>query len=145
MKEMMMGNAATTYNNRDIMSMTMYEIVDMVKRAVSTPEGKQAVLSHAAALIRQSPLMMPLLFDTSVDRPLTDDAHEMSETMNIVSIILSAVSIPARKDELLAKLRELATSDDKEAAHGEADAALRNYIGDADITDAYNAITKWCA
>lgn len=84
-----MGDLQVTYGNKNIMDMTMHEVIDMIKRAVSTPEGKAAVMSHAAALIRQSPLM-PLLLD--VDRPLTEDAHEMSETVKIVSTILSAVS-----------------------------------------------------
>lgn len=47
---------------------------------------------------------------------------------------------------LLALLRLLAPPrHDPERDHGEADDALLEFIGDADITAAYNAIEKWYA
>lgn len=49
------------------------------------------------------------------------------------------------KDELIARLRELAESGDTERAHGEADDALLAYINDPDIAAAYDAIEKWYA
>lgn len=50
------------------------------------------------------------------------------------------------KDELLARLAELDTNDrDTEIVHIDADKALREYINDADVSEAYNKIHKWYA
>ena len=49
------------------------------------------------------------------------------------------------KDELLAKLREIADNLDTEVAHGDADDALLAFIGDDEIREAYDAIDKWYA
>lgn len=49
------------------------------------------------------------------------------------------------KEELIAKLRELPVSLDREAAHEKADALLVEYINDAEVADAYNALEKWYA
>lgn len=49
------------------------------------------------------------------------------------------------KEELLAKLRELAELDDNEFTHKEADAALLEFINDAEISAAFEEIRKWYA
>lgn len=49
------------------------------------------------------------------------------------------------RDELLARLRELAQDSDRERAHGEADDALLAYINDDAVTDAFNSQTFWYA
>ena len=52
-----------------------------------------------------------------------------------------------RRDTCLRQLRELvATSEeDRERAHEQADQALLDYIHDAEIAAAYDAIEKWDA
>lgn len=47
-------------------------------------------------------------------------------------------------DELLVKLHNFAEYD-AEAGHYEADQALLAFIADPEITEAYNALTKWYA
>ena len=49
------------------------------------------------------------------------------------------------KLELLKRLADCAKPSDTEAAHGEADALLLEYINDEDIRAAYDAIDKWYA
>jgi hypothetical protein len=49
------------------------------------------------------------------------------------------------KIELLAFLERCQRSDDPEAAHSDADAALLAYINDPEITAAYEAIKRWYA
>ena len=49
------------------------------------------------------------------------------------------------KADLVVRLRELAKAGDREAAHGQADAALVEFIGDPEIAEAYEAIEKWYA
>lgn len=49
------------------------------------------------------------------------------------------------RDELLAKLRELARDGDYEVAHIKADELLVKYIDDSEIEAAYDAIGKWYA
>lgn len=49
------------------------------------------------------------------------------------------------KDELLAKLRELADDSDHEMAHVQADDLLLEWISDPEIEEAYHAIEKWYA
>ena len=50
------------------------------------------------------------------------------------------------KPELIEKLRKIQEDTwDKEKNHGEADDLLLAYIGDEDITDAFNDIEKWYA
>lgn len=50
------------------------------------------------------------------------------------------------KEELLKKLAEIKKYDgDTEAAHGDADDALLEYINDEEISNAYNIIDKWYA
>ena len=49
------------------------------------------------------------------------------------------------RDELLARLRALASARDAETAHGDADDALIEFIGDPDVTAAFAAIPKWYA
>ena len=52
------------------------------------------------------------------------------------------------RDELLAKLRALhpeVYGRDAERAHGEADELLLEYIADAEVKAAYDAIEKWYA
>lgn len=46
---------------------------------------------------------------------------------------------------LLDKLRNAATSGDTEGGHLDADQALLEFINDADITAAYEAIPRWYA
>lgn len=46
------------------------------------------------------------------------------------------------RDELLAALRSLAFIDDFEMAHVQADDALLDFIGDAEVTAAFGAIKK---
>lgn len=48
------------------------------------------------------------------------------------------------REELLAQLWSLKGMD-MEYAHTEADAALLNYIGDTEVTEAFDAIDKWYA
>ena len=47
------------------------------------------------------------------------------------------------REQLLALLWDLAKSRDPEYAHVDADRALIAYIGDREIADAYEAITRW--
>lgn len=48
------------------------------------------------------------------------------------------------RDEILARLTHLATSDgDEEIDHIEADKLLLELIGDEEISAAFNAIRKW--
>jgi len=49
------------------------------------------------------------------------------------------------KEELIRKLSELQSSGDTEQAHSDADDLLVEYINDAEISEAYNAIDKWFA
>ena len=49
------------------------------------------------------------------------------------------------KEALLVKLKACADLHDPEAAHGEADDLLTQYINDAEITEAYDRIPKWYA
>lgn len=49
------------------------------------------------------------------------------------------------KEELLRVLAECATNYDQEVAHSRADDALLEYIGDPEITAAFNAFEKWYA
>lgn len=49
------------------------------------------------------------------------------------------------REELLAYLRARHGAYDKEVAHIEADEALLAFIGDDEITQAFNAIAKWYA
>ncbi len=49
------------------------------------------------------------------------------------------------KEELCAKLRDLAESDDPEAAHAKADKLLCQYIGDVEVSEAFLSITRWYA
>ncbi len=48
-------------------------------------------------------------------------------------------------DELVEKQREIAKSGDHEIAHCNADQALLNYIGDKEVSEAFNEIDKWYA
>jgi hypothetical protein len=52
-----------------------------------------------------------------------------------------------KRDELLKVLRDLKDCEDKdrEAAHVTSDQSLLDYLADPEITEAYNAITKWYA
>lgn len=52
---------------------------------------------------------------------------------------------PLKKDELIKILKDLATSDDYEAAHGLADWALVKYINDNEIEEVYDNVGKWYA
>lgn len=47
--------------------------------------------------------------------------------------------------ELLARLRGLVAERDVEAAHGDADEALLEYINDPEIREAFEAVPKWYA
>jgi hypothetical protein len=47
------------------------------------------------------------------------------------------------KAELLTKLAECATNYDCEEGHVIADGLLLDYIGDAEIKDAFDSIEKW--
>lgn len=49
------------------------------------------------------------------------------------------------KEELIAKLKEIALNSDTEVAHVDADAALLEFINDKDVTKAFDAIDKWYA
>ncbi len=49
------------------------------------------------------------------------------------------------KKELLKTLEELRKHDDPEDDHPKADQALLDYIGDLEISEAFNAITRWYA
>lgn len=49
------------------------------------------------------------------------------------------------RDELLVRLRECAANGDIEGAHGDADKALLQYIGDVEITEAWLSVEKWYA
>lgn len=49
------------------------------------------------------------------------------------------------KAECLEKLKEASENMDTEAAHGDADDALIEFINDPEITDAYNKVHKWYA
>lgn len=51
------------------------------------------------------------------------------------------------REELLKKLRELQTlsEDDEEIAHADADYALLEYIGDAEVSAAFSKIKRWYA
>jgi hypothetical protein len=51
------------------------------------------------------------------------------------------------KAELAARLHDVASTcnGDPEHAHAEADALLLSYIGDADVTEAFDAVEKWYA
>lgn len=49
------------------------------------------------------------------------------------------------KQELLKILATCAESGDTEIAHGKADNALLNFIGDREITEAFAKIEKWYA
>lgn len=49
------------------------------------------------------------------------------------------------RDELLALLRRLQEPGDPEGQHGQADDALLKFIGDPEITEAFEAIKKWYA
>jgi len=52
----------------------------------------------------------------------------------------------ARIDALLIRLRECKANDgDPESAHADADRALLDFIGDPEVTDAFEAIDKWYA
>ncbi len=50
-----------------------------------------------------------------------------------------------RKKALIERLERLASLNDRESAHGEADDALIEYINDPEIAAAYSAIEKWYA
>jgi hypothetical protein len=53
-----------------------------------------------------------------------------------------------REDRLIdlrAALRALAESADPESSHGEADGLLLEFINDREVTEAYNALTRWYA
>jgi hypothetical protein len=51
-----------------------------------------------------------------------------------------------RRDEMLAQFRAWAAGPtDEEIAHGRADEMLLEYIGDPEITEAFNNIPKWYA
>ena len=49
------------------------------------------------------------------------------------------------RDRLVKALDRLAGSGDPEIAHNEADALLLAYIGDPEVTRAFDAIAKWYA
>jgi hypothetical protein len=49
------------------------------------------------------------------------------------------------KEELLKKLKELATGGDPEGAHADADRLLLDFINDPAVTEAFDAIDKWYA
>lgn len=49
------------------------------------------------------------------------------------------------RDELLARLIELAKDPDTERAHHEADRALLAFIGDPEIEAAFDAVERWYA
>jgi hypothetical protein len=49
------------------------------------------------------------------------------------------------KKDLIEQLLKAAKSGDTEAAHGDADDLLIQYINDAEIKDAYEAVPKWYA
>lgn len=49
------------------------------------------------------------------------------------------------KEELIAALKKLQEDDDWEDRHIAADALLLAYIGDDEVTAAYNAMSKWHA
>lgn len=56
-----------------------------------------------------------------------------------------ALGLSSKRDQVLARLRELASDTDHERAHALADAALLAYIDDAEVSDAYGKIVTWCA
>lgn len=47
------------------------------------------------------------------------------------------------KEQLLARLKECELNGDTEASHVDADMALLEFIGDPEVTAAFNAIDKW--
>ncbi len=49
------------------------------------------------------------------------------------------------KAELIERLKTLATCDDPEFAHGEADQLLLDFIHDEEIAAAFMAVEKWYA
>lgn len=49
------------------------------------------------------------------------------------------------RDELVARLKELQSCGDPEIAHGEADDVLLEFIGDPEVSNAFNAIDRWYA
>lgn len=49
------------------------------------------------------------------------------------------------KEQLIKRLKELSEGGDVEINHGEADDLLLEFIGDKEISDAYNEIEKWYA
>ena len=49
------------------------------------------------------------------------------------------------RQELITRLHMLADEQDIEVAHERADTALLAYIDDAEIADAYDALTRWYA
>ena len=49
------------------------------------------------------------------------------------------------RDELLARLQQLADDDDWEERHMHADAALLEFIADLEISQAFWALEKWYA
>ena len=49
------------------------------------------------------------------------------------------------REELLMRLAECARNPDREVAHIEADEAVLEYVGDADVTAAFDAFEKWYA
>lgn len=54
-------------------------------------------------------------------------------------------ALAAKRQALLATLRGLQASGDFERSHAAADQALLGYIGDPEISEAYEGITRWCA
>lgn len=49
------------------------------------------------------------------------------------------------RDELIQALKELHGPTDEEIAHSRADRLLLEYIGDEEVTAAFDAINKWYA
>lgn len=50
------------------------------------------------------------------------------------------------KEELIEALKEIAANnDDEEVDHARADALLLEYIGDNEVTEAFDSINKWYA
>ena len=60
-------------------------------------------------------------------------------------VMIDITKPPSRKQKLIAKLLELAESQDTEVAHSDADKLLINYINDVEIAEAYNRVPKWYA
>lgn len=84
-------------------------------------------------------------FPTITGLPTPEDVAKTKAALEEFKAWTAELGMP--REELIQRLRDIKEQfgTDPEVAHGKADQALLDYIGDSIVREAYDAIEKWFA